>query len=523
MTDQEQPDRDPYEPEINDRGMAYMPALDGIGGEAVRVHDSSLAGTDAVWLYIDTTAGDKTGAQLPFTEAFKLASQIYTLAERRGYPVPVPVVPRTRRDVKLGDPVNVTNPDGSSFTATIRTLSEDGTFTAVGNAPESAPAGLPLGHEFTPLKGMLGNPLDECCHRADGTELTRCGYPRAEHETAIDNAVTERFERVDDNIASLADRLEYLERCYREVPRPQDVGMMAAHLAKIERLESELAEARREINAHKDVLGQVGAEKRKLEAQLEAHHQHDADPRRAVDIVKVNRDLTRQLHEAQRELGGMRDRERAVDTLIESVVDGKIRLAEWVDPETPAGRVYELIATLLRQAHDAERQGDAGALENVEAAVTTYERGDNPLEIGLPDGTLAVRIALALHNSRQRITELEREMTAITDYVADIAPGDDDDTPLTRVRAAVDTVVMRANGHLNKLRQVDVVMNKFAEGGDPHAVLPLEIGSVPARVAEFLAVERHARLHEVGEPQHTVVDTSHYFGLAPEGEADTDE
>lgn len=395
MTDQEQPDRDMLEPHINDRGLAYMPNIPGtIRRTSVNVHDSSNAEHDALW--IETRGytnrdGDGGAAQITIADALILASQIYALAERRGYPVPVPQITPTRRVVSLGDPVHITNPDGSTFTATVRTVRGDGTFTAVADAPTPAREAAPdydaprtdddyldprYARDYTP-RGYPYENMRSMPGVSNGPAPGENG-PRPlavildEDITGIDDSLT----RTRHDVATLADRLEYLERCYREVPRPQDVGTMAAHLAKIERLENELATAKREIKAHKDVLGQVGAEKRKLEAQLDAHHEHD---------------------------------------------------------------------------------------------------------------------------------------DALAALVASIPEADEPEDIVDKVRAALEATTMRANGYKQGLRQIDVVLNKFAEGDDPHT-LTLQTGSVAERVAGFLARERHARLREVGEPAHTTVDTSHYFG-----------
>lgn len=76
---------------------------------------------------------------------------------------------------------------------------------------------------------------------------------------------------------------------------------------------------------------------------------------------KTIRDLQSQVEAMTRadgELGGMHEREAAVDRVLDAVVDGRLKLAEYVDPETPAGRVRDLVDTLLKQVRDAETRAD---------------------------------------------------------------------------------------------------------------------------------------------------------------------
>lgn len=72
---------------------------------------------------------------------------------------------------------------------------------------------------------------------------------------------------------------------------------------------------------------------------------------------KTIRDLQAQIEAmtlADGELAGMHEREAAVERVLDAVVDGRLKLAEYIDPETPAGRVAELVTTLLTQIRDAE-------------------------------------------------------------------------------------------------------------------------------------------------------------------------
>jgi uncharacterized protein YdbL (DUF1318 family) len=60
--------------------------------------------------------------------------------------------------------------------------------------------------------------------------------------------------------------------------------------------------------------------------------------------------------ETEDELEGMKQREGAVERVLDSLVDGRLKLAEYIDPETPAGRVKETLNTLLHQVRDAEER-----------------------------------------------------------------------------------------------------------------------------------------------------------------------
>lgn len=73
---------------------------------------------------------------------------------------------------------------------------------------------------------------------------------------------------------------------------------------------------------------------------------------------KTIRDLQSQLEATHGELLGMNQREADVERVLDAVVDGRIKLDEYVDPETPAGRVRDLVDTLLKQVREAEARAD---------------------------------------------------------------------------------------------------------------------------------------------------------------------
>lgn len=144
------------------------------------------------------------------------------------------------------------------------------------------------------------------------------------------------------------------------------------------------------INALKSATRRAEAERAEAERELQAmHHRESAvdmvaaawvdgslkgyrysvDPgepagrvRAAIEGItasrgKTIRDLQAQIQAMTRadgELGGMHEREAAVERVLDSLVDGHLKLDEYVDPETPAGRVAELVTTLLTQIRDAE-------------------------------------------------------------------------------------------------------------------------------------------------------------------------
>lgn len=143
--------------------------------------------------------------------------------------------------------------------------------------------------------------------------------------------------------------------------------------------------------------------------------------------------------ETERELAGMHEREAAVERVLDSLVDGRLKLDEYIDPETPAGRVAELVTTLLTQIRDAEngaqvqhltdalhvansnnaamkreldraralleaaqQDGSASHLE-VAAVMGAYDRGIDFDAIDVREDSLAERVLTALRKDRERI------------------------------------------------------------------------------------------------------------------------
>lgn len=85
-------------PEISERGFAAMPTLAGLYGETIRVHESSLATHDALWVDIRQDGdADRTGteatAHLDMPTALTLTDQINALAARRGWLLELPPAP----------------------------------------------------------------------------------------------------------------------------------------------------------------------------------------------------------------------------------------------------------------------------------------------------------------------------------------------------------------------------------------------------------------------------------------------
>jgi hypothetical protein len=168
-------------------------------------------------------------------------------------------------------------------------------------------------------------------------------------------------------------------------------------------------------------------------------------------LADANTDAGNAMAEAanlRRELEGMLARERDVDHVLDSLDDGRLKLAEYVDPETPAGRVKELITTLLHQVRDAEdgaqvqhltdalhvansnnaamkqeldraralleaaqQDGTASHLE-VSAVMGAYDRGISFDYIEVREDSLAERVLAALMAERGRASDLERKLDA---------------------------------------------------------------------------------------------------------------
>lgn len=189
---------------------------------------------------------------------------------------------------------------------------------------------------------------------------------------------------------------------------------------------------------------------------------------------------------AEHELQGMKARERDVEYVLDHVVDGRLNLHEYIDPETPAGRVKELVTTLLAQVRDAENgdqvqhlndalhvansnnvamkqeldrtrallehartDGSASHLE-VAAVMGAYDRGLTLTDIEVREDSLAERVLAALIVERARVIELDRKLDRHHRHdKAELTTADDvRAAAAARIRAAADSAEQAA-AHVN--------------------------------------------------------------------------
>jgi hypothetical protein len=185
---------------------------------------------------------------------------------------------------------------------------------------------------------------------------------------------------------------------------------------------------------------------------------------------------------AEHELAGMKARERDVEYVLDHVVDGRLNLREHIDPETPAGRVKELVTTLLTQIRDAENgdqvqhlndalhvannnnvaikqeldrtrallehartDGSASHLE-VAAVMGAYDRGLTLTDIKVREDSLAERVLAALIVERARATDLERKLDRHHRHDAELITADDvRAAAAARIREAADLADLAIN------------------------------------------------------------------------------
>lgn len=208
---------------------------------------------------------------------------------------------------------------------------------------------------------------------------------------------------------------------------------------------------------------------------------------------------------AEHELAGMHEREAAVERVLDSLVDGRLKLTEYIDPETPAGRVKELVTTLLTQARDAEN-GDqvqhltddlAAARETIadlERKLDAHHRHDAATDADTVRARAAERILAYAAEEKPRVNDtygqvylsgLETAAALIVDETTEGEPSADVESPFLPAPQA------RAEAHL-----ITVALNHIDGGHDPRGVLHFNDRPLAARV---VATVMNARTDAIAE------------------------
>lgn len=183
-----------------------------------------------------------------------------------------------------------------------------------------------------------------------------------------------------------------------------------------------------------------------LERQLDAHHQHDADEQQLLDKIAgfiartsgptdgrpldvrvraLVEQLTQQANALQGELRGMIERERAVDAVVDAWDTERGNLKGYdklgvLDPETPAGRVVELLRDLCKARPNTTESINARklALDAIYA-----ELGEYGLLQG-NDGDYAESIVTATRAALADRADARQQLEAIERTIASIPAGD---------------------------------------------------------------------------------------------------
>lgn len=198
---------------------------------------------------------------------------------------------------------------------------------------------------------------------------------------------------------------------------------------------------------------------------------------------KATADYAARAGEAERELGGMKARERDVEYVIDHVVDGRLALAEYVDPETPAGRVRDLIDTLLKQVREAESRA-----ELAERKLDAHHRHD--AEITTADDVrarAAERILAYAAEEKSRVNDTYGQvyLSGLETAAALIVDGEDDGADIDTDSPFLPASQARAETHLIK-----VALNHIDAGHDPRGVLHFNDRPLARRVVDMIMRER---------------------------------
>lgn len=224
------------------------------------------------------------------------------------------------------------------------------------------------------------------------------------------------------------------------------------------------------------------------------------------------RHQTERRNVAERELAGMHEREAAVERVLDSLVDGRLKLTEYIDPETPAGRVAEIISTLLHQAHHAESGAQVQHLTDdlkaaretiaaLERKLDAHHRHDAATDADAVRARAAERILAYAAEEKPRVNDtygqvylsgLETAASLIVDKETEGEPSADVDSPFLPANQA------RAEAHLIK-----VALNHIADGHDPRGTLHFNDRPLAARVVSTVMNARTEAIAEFVKHQVT--------------------
>lgn len=229
----------------------------------------------------------------------------------------------------------------------------------------------------------------------------------------------------------------------------------------------------------------------------------------AIELwTKSTADYAARAGDAERELQGMKVRERDVEYVLDHVVDGRLKLDEYIDPETAAGRVKELVTTLLTQIRDAEN-GDqvqhltddlAAARETIadlERKLDLHHRHEGATDADAVRARAADRILAYAAEEKPRVNDtyghvylsgLETAAALIVDKETEDEPSADVESPFLPAAQA------RAEAHLIK-----VALNHIEAGHDPRGVLHFNDCPLARRVVDTIMNARADAHHRHDE------------------------
>jgi hypothetical protein len=211
---------------------------------------------------------------------------------------------------------------------------------------------------------------------------------------------------------------------------------------------------------------------------------------------------------ADQELHVMKVRERDVEYVLDHVVDGRLKLDEYIDPETPAGRVAELVTTLLTQIRDTENGDQVQHLtDDLDAARETiadlarkldrHHRHEGATDADAVRARAADRILAYAADEKPRVNDtygqvylsgLETAAALIVDKETESEPIVDVESPFVPAAQA------RAEAHLIK-----VALNHIEAGHDPRGVLHFQECPLARRVVDTIMNARADAHHRHDE------------------------
>lgn len=258
-----------------------------------------------------------------------------------------------------------------------------------------------------------------------------------------------------------------------------------------------------------EALAMANERVRELERQLKAHHEHDARREQELECIArviasipegdpaVGLEIADRVHRAfdavisrstalQGELQGMHHREREVDKVIAAWDNGSLKGYDGtIDPETPAGRVVELLREVCKARSTSVLEPRGAALAAILANLREY--GLDLVDDDYPTG-LVKAVSVALRDRADALQQLHTIGSALTMHA-------DKRDPMTMALKHPADTAARVAEALSAAGRVLADINRAADTAEQAAAVTEADGECDAIAADMFIKGMRAAAH----------------------------